>query len=152
MAKIMLVNPLFLSRSPEERALKSPYFPLGLLYLAAYLRERNHEVALFDGTFEADESAFERALSAQKPDLVGITALLPIRESVLGLAQVAHDAGVPVIVGGPDPTREPKAYLSNTQVDIVVHHEGEETLLALLDHLDQGSLNSETLNGELGLA
>ncbi len=50
MAKVLLCNPLFLSQSPEEQAVKSPYFPLGLLYLASFLRDRNHTVAIFDGT------------------------------------------------------------------------------------------------------
>ncbi len=35
MADILLVNPLFLSQDPVERRLVTPYFPLGLLYLAA---------------------------------------------------------------------------------------------------------------------
>ena len=76
MAKILLCNPLFLSQSPEEQAVKSPYFPLGLLYLASYLRERSHAVALFDGTFEADESAFGRALE-QAATIDGRTSGVP---------------------------------------------------------------------------
>ncbi len=34
---ILLVNPVFLSFDQAERELATPYFPLGLLYLAAYL-------------------------------------------------------------------------------------------------------------------
>lgn len=152
MTKILLCNPLFLSQSPEEQALKSPYFPLGLLYLAGYLRERDHTVAIFDGTFESDESAFERALKQEQPQVVGITALLPTKTAALKLAQIAHDFGAMVILGGPDPTRQPDAYLAQPQVDLVVHHEGEETLAVLLDLFDQGILTPATLAGELGLA
>ena len=89
MAKILLCNPLFLSQSPAEQAVKSPYFPLGLLYLAAYLREHIHAVAIFDGTFEQDESAFAEALEDETPDLVGITALMPSKETALRLATMA---------------------------------------------------------------
>ncbi|HEX9926797.1 MAG TPA: cobalamin-dependent protein [Anaerolineae bacterium] len=152
MAKILLCNPLFLSQSPEEQALKSPYFPLGLLYLAGYLRERNHTVALFDGTFEAGESAFEQALRREQPELVGLTALLPTKASALNLAHLAHDFGAIVILGGPDPTRDPKAYLAEPQVDLVVHHEGEATLAALLDLFDDNRFTPEALDSELGLA
>ncbi len=152
MAKILLCNPLFLSQSPEEQAVKSPYFPLGLLYLAAFLRENGHGVLMFDGTFEADEAAFERLLRAEKPDLVGITALLPSQSSALHLAQIAHDFGAIVVFGGPDPTRNPQTYVAHSQVDLVVHHEGEETLLRLLNLFDQGRLQADVLQDELGLA
>ena len=151
MAKILLCNPLFLSQSPEEQAVKRPYFPLGLLYLASYLRERSHAVALFDGTFEADESAFGRALEQELPELVGITALLPTKEPALKLARLARDFGAIVILGGPDPTRNPEDYLAYPQVDLVVHHEGEETLATLLDLFDQDQLGPDTFRNELGI-
>lgn len=152
MAKILLCNPLFLSQSPEERAVKSPYFPLGLLYLAGYLREQGHSVAMFDGTFEPDDSAFERTLHAEQPDIVGITALMPTKDSALNLANIAHTFGATVILGGPDPTRAPKEYLSQPQVDVVVHHEGEATLAALLTLADKGQLTSNILQNEPGVA
>jgi radical SAM superfamily enzyme YgiQ (UPF0313 family) len=152
MAKILLCNPLFLEQSPEEQALKSPYFPLGLLYLAGYLRERNHTVAIFDGTFAPGPAAFEQMLHQERPDLVGVTALLPTRESALHLAKIAHDAGIIVILGGPDPTRDPSAYLAYPQVDVVVHHEGEETLAVLLDLFAQNRLKPDQLGREAGLA
>ncbi len=37
---LLLVNPVFLQDDQAEREMMSPYFPLGLLYLAAFLRER----------------------------------------------------------------------------------------------------------------
>jgi anaerobic magnesium-protoporphyrin IX monomethyl ester cyclase len=152
MAKLLLCNPLFLSQSLEEQALKSPYFPLGLLYLAAYLREHNHTVTIFDGTFQPDVSTFLEMLQQESPDVVGITALLPTKAPALKLAAIAHDFGATVILGGPDPTRSPKTYLACPQVDLVAHHEGEETLLALLDLFDEKRLTPETLQNELGVA
>jgi radical SAM superfamily enzyme YgiQ (UPF0313 family) len=151
-AKILLCNPLLLSQSPEERDLKSPYFPLGLLYLAAYLREHGHTVTLFDGTFETDESAFETRLRQEAPDVVGITALLPTKDSALNLARLTSQAGVTVIIGGPDPTLRPEGYLDYPQVDLVVHHEGEATLVAILDLIDHGLLIPEMLAHESGIA
>ena len=111
MAKILLCHPLFLSLNPEEQALKSPYFPLGLLYLAGYVRAQGHTVAVFDGTFEENVSAFSTRLAAEKPDLVGISALLPLREMALTLAADAKAAGALTILGGPDPTKDPASYL-----------------------------------------
>ncbi len=152
MAKILFCHPLFLNQNPEEAAVSSPYFPLGLLYLAGYVRERGHTVAMFDGTFAAGRSEFSAALQAEQPDVVGISALLPTRETALDLAQIAHDWGARVIFGGPDPTYSPGAYLAHPQVDLVVHHEGEQTIAALLDRIDQNELDLASLQAEPGIA
>jgi radical SAM superfamily enzyme YgiQ (UPF0313 family) len=152
MANVLLCNPLFLNQSAEERAAGSPYFPLGLLYLAAYIRERGHQVSVFDGTFAAGEADFVEALQEIRPDVVGITALMPTKEAALRLAQLAKATGTTVIVGGPDPTYDPKAYLEHPQVDIVVHHEGEITLVVLLDLLAKGQLTADSLTNEPGVA
>lgn len=152
MAKILFCHPLFLSQAPDEQAAGSPYFPLGLLYLAGYVRQYGHQVAMFDGTFAPDESAFADALAVEQPDVVGISALLPTRDMALKLAQMASQAGVPVIVGGPDPTLTPQMYASAPFVDIVVHHEGEQTIVALLDLLAGGPLTPDRVKLEAGIA
>lgn len=152
MAKILFCHPLFLSLNPEEQALKSPYFPLGLLYLASYARAQGHAVAVFDGTFEQDPRAFSARLAAERPDMVGISAVLPLREMALTLAAQAKAADVLTILGGPDPTKDPPYYLQFPQVDLVVHHEGEQTLDALLRLIDAGTLTPERLRRQPGIA
>jgi len=152
MAKVLFAHPLFLAKSPDEQAASSPYFPLGLLYLAGYVRETGHDVAIFDGTFEPDESSFAVALEREQPDVVGLSALLPTRESALMLATMAAEAGVVVILGGPDPTLVPETYLADPAVDLVVHHEGEQTIARLLDHVDAGTLDLASIADEPGIA
>jgi radical SAM superfamily enzyme YgiQ (UPF0313 family) len=152
MAKILFVHPLFLSQSPDELASSSPYFPLGLLYLAGYVREQGHDVAIFDGTFAADETEFATALQTEQPDVVGISALQPTRAMALQLAQMAQEQGAVVVLGGPDPTKSPAHYLAYPQVDIVVHHEGEQTIAALLALFDKGDLTVAALRDEMGVA
>jgi radical SAM superfamily enzyme YgiQ (UPF0313 family) len=66
---------------------------------------------------------------------VGITAVQPNRETALNLAEIAHDAGATVILGGPEATSNPEVYLLNRAVDLIVHHEGELTLVELLGTL-----------------
>jgi radical SAM superfamily enzyme YgiQ (UPF0313 family) len=130
---ILLVNPVFLSQDEAERELMSPYFPLGLLYLGAFLRERGFEVEIFDGTFLNGKQDFREALRKLTPKIVGITAVKPNEEKVLELARIAKEFKSFVIVGGPDPTYAPEFYLNNHSVDLVVHHEGELTLLEVLE-------------------
>ncbi len=132
MIDILLVNPVFLSQNEAERELMNPYFPLGLLYLAAFIRERGFSVEIFDGTFLEGLDDLSTAINKFSPRIVGITAVKPNRQIALSVAEKAHDFGAFVVLGGPDPTYSPDTYLRSSSVDIVVHHEGELTLLELL--------------------
>lgn len=140
MARIALAHPLILADSATEESASSPYFPLGLLYLAGYVRDHGHEVTVYDGTFQVDESSFVEHLRVHSPDLVGISAVVTNRSTALRFAALAHEAGTVVIMGGPDPTMNPAVYLASGDVDVVVHHEGEQTVTRLLDLVDQRQL------------
>lgn len=131
---ILLVNPVFLSQNDAERELMNPYFPLGLLYLAAFIRERGFSVEIFDGTFQEDVQTFDGALATHQPKIVGITAVKPNREMALTLAAKAKTQDAVVIIGGPDATYTPATYLEGGSVDYVVHHEGELTIIELLQY------------------
>jgi radical SAM superfamily enzyme YgiQ (UPF0313 family) len=137
---VLLCHALVLARDPVERRLMTPYFPLGLLYLAATLRQAGYSVALYDGCFEPDLESFEAALDRHQPRLVGITALSTVRAHALDLAARAGRRGLPVMVGGSDPTARPEHYLAQQEqgrhlVDVVVVGEGEETVLELVPTL-----------------
>jgi radical SAM superfamily enzyme YgiQ (UPF0313 family) len=149
---ILLVNPIFLSENEAERELMSPYFPLGLLYLGAFLRERGFSPEIFDGTFTTGIEDFTATLDRYDPKMVGITALQPNREIALTLAGIAHERGATIIMGGPDPTFSPETYLSNPAVDIVVHHEGELTLVELLEANQVNGLINHDLPNIPGIA
>ena len=135
MSDVLLVNPVFLNQNESERKLNTPYFPLGLLYLAAFLREEGIDVIIYDGTFKSGLDDFNAFLKASRPAVVGISVLLPNRGQALQLAKTARAHNAAVILGGPDPTRCPEKYLAHPEVDYVVHHEGELTLVELLGFL-----------------
>ena len=151
MARILLCNPVFLEQLDPVEA-TSPYFPLGLLYLAAYIRDHGHEVAIYDGTFDQGAESFRAHAGLVWADIVGISAVLPSREDALALAAIAHERGKRVIIGGPDATQWPEVYLSYSQVDLVVHHEGEQTIVALLDCIQQQTLQLEDVRELAGIA
>jgi radical SAM superfamily enzyme YgiQ (UPF0313 family) len=151
---ILLVNPLFLAHDPVERRLMTPYFPLGLLYLAAVLREAGYSVALYDGMFRPGPEDFAAALDAQQPRLVGLGVLSTVRAMALRLAELAQARGIPVIVGGADPTARPEAYLLHQAaggfpIGVAVVGEGEETILELVPRLlgREGALELEAIRG-----
>jgi len=132
---LLLVNPVFLSMNKTEQELMNPYFPLGLLYLAAFIREQGFRVEIFDGTFLDGTKEFKNAITRLSPRVVGITAVKPNREMAIDLAKIARSSGAKIILGGPDPTYKPDLYALSPEVDIVVHHEGELTLVELLHFL-----------------
>jgi anaerobic magnesium-protoporphyrin IX monomethyl ester cyclase len=151
---ILLVNPLYLSKDPVEQRLMTPYFPLGLLYLAATLREAGYQVAIYDGTFQSDFGSFENALDEKKPRIVGFGVLSTVRSNAMEMASLAHARGITVLMGGSDPTARPASYLTATHdgqhpVDVVVVGEGEETILELAPALleKDGALPLEQIRG-----
>ena len=140
MCDLMLVNPLFLHDDPVESRLMTPYFPLGLLYLASTARESGYEVSVFDAMFATDDDAFLTALERERPTVVGIGVLATVRQAAFRLAALAKAWGATVIVGGADPTARPDIYLEHQvqnghPVDVVVVGEGEETILEVLPPL-----------------
>jgi radical SAM superfamily enzyme YgiQ (UPF0313 family) len=151
MVDLLLVNPLFLEDDPVEKQLMTPYFPLGLLYLAASARDAGYTTSIFDAMFEVSDESFTTVLAREKPRIVGIGILATVRTAALRLAEMAHRQGAIVIVGGADPTGRPDSYLvhevnGSYPVDVVVIGEGEQTLLDLLPVL----LDSAPVDGRLG--
>jgi anaerobic magnesium-protoporphyrin IX monomethyl ester cyclase len=153
---ILVVNPLILSQDPVEQRLMTPYFPLGLLYLAATLREAGYSVDVYDGMFQTNPAQFVQALDRLEPAIVGISALSTVRASALELAALAHARGCLVLLGGADPTARPESYLEHRSgneyvVDLVVVGEGEETILELMPIL-QSRAETPLLDEVRGLA
>jgi radical SAM superfamily enzyme YgiQ (UPF0313 family) len=140
---ITLVHALFIDKDPIEKKIMTPYFPLGLMYLAAVLRQRGYTVEMFDCAFRQDYSEFEEYMRRARPPVVGITALITVRRHALALAEIAHRYGAQVILGGPDPTGIPERYLyykdsrGAMPVDVVAFDEAELTIQELADHLFQ---------------
>ncbi|MEW5907410.1 MAG: radical SAM protein [Elusimicrobiota bacterium] len=110
--------------------------PLGLLYIAAYLRDRlGAEVRVIDATLEPEPlKALAAAARSSRPDAVGISALTP--EAFLAHKASAAvkeiDPSIPVILGGPHPSADPATALSDPNTDAAVIGEGEETFAGLL--------------------
>ncbi len=140
---ITLVHPLFVNKDPVEARIMTPYFPLGLMYLGAVLRQHSYQVEMFDCTFRSDYDEFERYMRDKRPPVVGITALITVRRNALILAEIASRYGARVILGGPDPTGLPERYLyhqasdGSFPVDMVAYDEAEMTIIELADHLFQ---------------
>jgi radical SAM superfamily enzyme YgiQ (UPF0313 family) len=111
--------------------------PLGILYLAARLRERTGLVPkILDTTFDRDAFAHLRQeLMAEKYDLVGISAMVTMARDANAAADLCKQVRpeTKVILGGPHPTTLAERVLENPAVDAVGLGEGEDTLVEVVE-------------------
>jgi len=135
--------------SPESKVWSSrKHIPLGLGYLAAVLREADHDVMIYDASIEDYPLAhyLDEALAAGKPyKVLGITAATPLIEDAWEMAKVGKQYGMTTILGGPHLTIMPAESLSpeHPQVDYTFKGEAEEGIVAFVDALEQGKRPEE---------
>lgn len=144
MSKILFGQSYYLRFDSKLWKAMQPYPPLGTMYAASYVRERDYDVALFDAMLAASEEEWDQALEREKPRFAVIyednfnylskMCLLRMREAAFTMIEMARRRDCTVIVGGSDATDHAEQYLREG-ADFVLLGEGEETLAELLDTL-----------------
>ena len=134
--EIVANNPAFID---EERGFNPP---LGLLYLASYLKKNsNHEVLVLDAQVDNLNygSDFLSYIETICPDVIGITVMTFTLIDVLKTLQLIKVASekigkkIIVVLGGPHAHIFPEETLSLDNVDFVIKGEGEVPLFFLLE-------------------
>jgi len=112
--KVLLIN-------PPQAQLRQPhaYFPLGLGYLGAVLKESNVEV---EGLNLADQDL--RSVSFPDADYYGISCVDATVDSVRQLTKVLKVKGK-VVVGGPYPSVSPNEAYETLKPNVVIAGEAE---------------------------
>lgn len=129
--------------------------PLGLGYLASFLRLRSHEVSIFDGTSNnASIKDFLRITGNFSPDLVGISVLTRAHSRVKELIREIKKSfpGLLIVIGGTQVTAAPEDVLTEFGADFAVIGEGEITLAGLIERLKKRGLREAKLGTVDGLA
>ena len=130
--RICLVFPRFKYKSGDP--------PLGLCYIAAYLRSKLAvEVSILDTTFHPSFNYVSRYLQAKRPELVGIYFNTSMHADGKRIARMAKEMGSIVVAGGPHATISPESLIND--VDIVAIGEGEDTMYKLTSLLPRGDLS-----------
>lgn len=131
---------------PESE--KAP--PLGVLYLASYLRARtDFEVRVVDMQLNyRNETPVVRAAEVARPVLVGISAMTANARQMHTVARRIKERlpDVPVVVGGAHPSSYPEETLEDPNIDFLVAGEGEEPFFRLVRWL-QGEERLENIRG-----
>lgn len=108
---------------------KYPIPPLGLMTVAALLPQ-NWNFKLIDlNTAPLQDRYFEWA------DIVCTGGMLSQQPGIMAVIRKAHEYGIKVVAGGPDPTCQPSLY---SKADYLVLGEGENTIPLFLDDLNRG--------------
>ncbi|MFH1888561.1 MAG: radical SAM protein [Candidatus Omnitrophota bacterium] len=153
--KILLINPPITRHESDPLAGEAGNLPLGLCYIAAYLKKNNYEVRVLDAMAEGvgniekrgqfvrtglSEEKIEEAIREFNPQVVGITTMFT------SYAQDSHDIAklvkridnnILVVLGGVHATACYDMVFSDKNVDIVVKGEGEITIVELMRALEK---------------
>ena len=136
--------PAELNRSkPDDGRIKVMAFPpLGIQTLAPVLRQRGHQVRLFDTCHpQMKAEHIAQAAAADQPDVIALSFLSTTTyPAVKAMARrlKAEAPEIPIIVGGPFATLNADRILKDCpDIDCVGVGEGEELLPDYLDHLEE---------------
>lgn len=117
--------------------------PLGLMYLASYLRNNLKDVnikILDTRIFKDYRKELVNNLKVFNPSIVGISAVTMEANSMHEIAGIVKEMipGSYVIAGGPHPTSFLRRTLEDRNIDYVVKGEGEVTFYELVKTLSEG--------------
>src|SRR5271155_1481965 len=114
MNKILFTHSYFLRFDPKQWQLGQPYPPLGTLYAAALMREKDFKVDLFDTMFVSDPEEVTPAIAKSNPDFFVIyddgfnyltkMCLTNMREAAFSMSRQAKAKDCKVIVCRSDST------------------------------------------------
>jgi anaerobic magnesium-protoporphyrin IX monomethyl ester cyclase len=114
--------------------------PLGLLSLAAALREAGYVPSIIDGALRPD---YMRMIAEEIEDCAcfGVSLLTgPMIREAISASRVVRSRrpGLPIIFGGWHPSLLTAETLREGFVDVIVRHQGEKTLVEILDRISAG--------------
>jgi anaerobic magnesium-protoporphyrin IX monomethyl ester cyclase len=116
--------------------------PLGLGYLASFLKNSGHETQIIDG-LNLSLSNEEIARRVSSADLIGVHCLSSFYLEAKDLVGKLKQENLPVVIGGPHASALPVETIEETKADYVIIGEGEQTFLELADALENRSSTDE---------
>ncbi len=109
--------------------------PLGIAYIAAYLKENSGcRVELIDTTFNTSSEYINSVFKHNDYDIIGISSMTSMIDDAIKVAEIAkaNNPNSLVIAGGPHPSVLPNETLQNKNIDAVCIGEGESTFLEIV--------------------
>ena len=123
--------------------------PLGIAYIAACLRDAGFDVGIIDGPVcNLKDNDILNKIQAFKPKVIGISAITPVFNNAVRLANLVRDAfaSVLIIIGGHHASILPMEVLKeNPCFDLLVIGEGELTCCEIMQKYKRYDFDRERL-------
>jgi len=157
----MLIQPPF--TQPIESK-KRCLVPLGLAYIAGYLRKYGIEVEILDcvvegydfdiinngkRTFGMSNYNIETTIKKFNPDFVGVSCLMTSqRHNMINVCKIVKNINkkIHTVVGGCHPSVFPEECLKSEFIDSVVVGEGEKSMLDIIEGKKEGIVTNKPIN------
>lgn len=140
MLDILLINPNFSKNADLAEGIIPP---LGLCYIAAYLKQQGLKTKIIDANaLRLTDYQLMSFIEQEEPMTIGISATTP---SIVNAYQLANEikknfSQIKIILGGPHATTLPEKTLAENQnIDFTVRGEGEITTFNFLRALKEGT-------------
>ena len=134
--KILLINPAL---QPER---ERTVYPVGLCYIATAISRSRHQLEILDLELERlTYEEFESRIGRIDFDIVGIGSIVTgysIVKRLLSIVRKVNPEAI-IVAGNSVATSIPEILLDKTEADITVIGEGDETIVKLLDCIDEKS-------------
>jgi radical SAM superfamily enzyme YgiQ (UPF0313 family) len=152
MAKVILLSPPYVDLYGKLNKAAGRYFPLGLGYIASFLRKYgSHSVQIYEPEAQSlSYTDLEKIISDNAPDIVGLTCSTPNFFRAIRLARaVKNNSDAKIIIGGVHASALPEFIAEKYPelIDCVVIGEGEITMLELVRAYE----NNESIEGIRGI-
>jgi len=148
MKKVLLIFPPF---TQPDTAKKRCLVPMGIAYIAGYLRKHGVDVEVYDSvvegyeteryhkgmmTFGSNDDTIKNVIKKSNPDIVGVSCLMTQQKHnalrVLNIAKSVN-SHIKTVMGGCHPSVLPNESLSYDSVDSVAIGEGEASMLSIVN-------------------
>ena len=149
--RVLLINPsMNMQKLGRFAELLEPMPPTGIAYIAGALVHAGFHTRAVD-MFAEKLTAAQVVERAQRfaPDVVGMTVLTPSAPTCEALTRMIRAAlpGVKIVWGGVHADVFAKDILRNGAADFVVHHDGEDTVVELVQALADGQTDLGHVDG-----
>ncbi len=139
--RVLLINPPYDINKYMGKLSKMAFVfpPIGLTYIAGYLREKDIDVSIFD--YQANDETIESVINNFNPDIFGITCQTSLVYSTIELSKrlKREFPEKKIIVGGVHASLRPQDLLKEESIDYVVNGEGEVTMFEFVEAIQSGS-------------
>lgn len=144
MVKIVLVNPSFepIYIYKKNKLEDVPNVPRAVLTLGTYLKQKGHEVKIIDARIE-DKPIQKTVEEAKNADFVGFGVMSSQITNALKISDaVKKYTKAKTVWGGIHPTLFTEQTCQDPTVDFVIHGEGDEALLELMEGIEPNKIKN----------